>query len=257
LGGKRVVPASESTRPEDFSEVFRRQGVLVVGGHAVNLWASYYAPRGDSELAQFAPFVSKDGDVYLRDKELAVAVAAAAGWKFRNNPEARSPVLGHIYLVRSGRELTVDVLRAVRGLTDADLSATEEIRFVDGQAYLVPAPEVMLKAKLANLATIQQEDRPDLRHARIMIVCCRNYLIDACQAVLSQKITERDAVDRFMATLQVLRTAEAREMDRRHKLGLLTAIPARASLQGLTGLPRLLAFYDHQVQQKQGPWTAP
>lgn len=59
------MPVPEFTRPEDFSEVFGREGVLVVGGHAVNLWASYYAPRGDAELKGFAPFLSKDGDIFL------------------------------------------------------------------------------------------------------------------------------------------------------------------------------------------------
>lgn len=243
----------EPTRPEDFIEVFGKRGVLVVGGHAVNLWASYYAPRGDVELRRFAPFLSKDGDIFLRDKEVALAVAAAAGWKFRNNPEARSPVLGHIYLVKDGRELTVDVLRSVRGLTEADLNSTEEIRLVDGRTYRVPAPEVMLKAKLANLATINQENRPDLRHVRIMAVCCRHYLSDVYAAVLAQDISERDATDRFMDTLRIVQTPQAHEMGQKFDLRLNEAIPARASLKELARLPRLLAFYDHQTGPKQGP----
>lgn len=251
--GSPAVSESESTRPEDFSAVFGREGVLVVGGHAVNLWASYYAPRGDDELKRFAPFLSKDGDIFLRDKAIARAVAAAAGWKFRNNPEARSPVLGHIYLEKEGRELTVDVLRSVRGLTEADLTATEAIRFVDGRTYWVPAPEMMLKAKLANLATIDQENRPDIRHVRIMIVCCRHYLPDAYQAVLSKNLSERDAVDRFMATLDVTRDARALAMDYKHDLNLTASIPPPTALLELQRRPRLLALYDHQIRQKQAP----
>ncbi len=219
----------------------------------MNLWASYYAPRGDDELKRFAPFVSKDGDIFLRDKVVARAVAAAAGWKFRNNPETRSPVLGHIYLEKNGRELTVDVLRSVRGLTDVDLSATEAIRFSDGRTYWVPAPEMMLKAKLANLSSINQENRPDLRHVRIMTVCCRHYLVDAYRAVLSQHMSERDAVDRFMGTLNVTRDAQAVALDHQHDLGLATSIPRREILGELYRLPRLLAYYDHQIRAHQGP----
>ena len=167
----------ETTTPDDFDPIFR-QSVLVVGGHAVNLWGSYYAHRGDARLQQFAPFISKDGDVFIRDKALARAIASAAGWQFRDNPEVRSPMIGHIYLVRNGQELRVDVLRSVTGVTGADLAATEELRFVDGRAYLLPAPEVMLKAKLANLATHKQEDRRDARHAQIMVACCHHYLMD-------------------------------------------------------------------------------
>ena len=237
----------ESTIPEDFDPIFTQQ-VLVVGGHAVNLWASYYAPRGDPELVQFAPFISKDGDIFLRDKEIAGAIAATAGWNFRENPEARAPVLGHIYLIRDGRELTVDVLHTVTGLTGTDLAATEALVFRDGRTYQLPTPDVMLKAKLANLAMHYQEERQDARHVRSMVVCCRHFLTDAYAAVVVAKIPEREAVDRFMTTLRVRRDSRAGEMDRLHTLNLPAAIPAQADLVELPRLDHLRAFYDHQIQ---------
>jgi len=49
------VPPSKLTRPEDFTDVFRREGVVVVGGHAVNLWASCYAPGDDLCLDAAVP----------------------------------------------------------------------------------------------------------------------------------------------------------------------------------------------------------
>lgn len=223
---------------------------MVVGGHAVNLWASYYAPRGDLELARFAPFLSKDGDIFLRDKALAMALATAAGWKFRSNPEPRSPVLGHIYLEKEGRELTVDVLQSVRGLTSGDMNTTEAIELRDGRRYAVPAPEVMLKAKIANLATIPQVDRPDLRHVRILAICCRHYLTDAYAAVQAGQLSERDAVERFMSTLKVIQSAEARSMDRKHALDLDAAVPPRAALPGIDAFPRIESFYAHQINRK-------
>ena len=65
--------------------------------------------------------------------------------------------------------LQVDVLRSVTELSDDDLAATESITFEDGKSYSVPAPDVMLKAKLANLRQHKQEDRQDERHVRILI----------------------------------------------------------------------------------------
>ncbi len=247
------MSASDVTQPEEFGDVFAQPGVVVVGGHAVNLWASYYAPRGDDELRRFAPYVSKDGDIFLRDKDLARAVAAASGWKFRNNPEVRSPVLGHIYLEKEGRELTVDVLRTVRGLTEADLNATETIRLGDGRSYSVPAPEVVLKAKLANLESITQENRADQRHVRILVVWCRHYLADLYQAALNRQISERDAVDRFGDTLKVVRTPHAVKLAQGHKIDLSFAIPGRSTLERLPELPGLLAFYDNQISVRQTP----
>jgi hypothetical protein len=48
----------EQTQPGDFDPIFS-QDVVIVGGPAVNLWASYYAARGDEVLAGFAPFTSQ------------------------------------------------------------------------------------------------------------------------------------------------------------------------------------------------------
>lgn len=96
---------ADQTQPEDYDPVFD-QGVVIVGGQAVNIWAEVYAARGDRILETFAPFMSKDAD-----------------------------------------------------------------------------PDIMLKAKMANLAGIWQDDRDDERHVRIMILCCRHYLRDAATAV--------------------------------------------------------------------------
>jgi hypothetical protein len=162
------VSTPEATTPEDFDPIFS-QRVVIVGGHAVNLWASFYAARDDPELAQFAPFTSKDADIFLRDSALASAIAASASWEFHGNPEPRSPVLGILVMQRGTVSLQVDVLRSVTGLSDDDLAATESITFEDGKFYSVPAPDVMLKAKLANLRQHKQEDRQDERHVRILI----------------------------------------------------------------------------------------
>jgi hypothetical protein len=238
----------DATTPEKFDSIFQ-QNVVIVGGHAVNLWASFYEPRGDQELAKFSPFTSKDGDIYLRDKELAQAVAAAAGWRFRDNPEIRSPVIGHIYLERGdGEEVTVDVLRSVTGLTDKDLSVTEVIELVNGRTYRLPTPDVMLKAKLANLASYEQTDRQDARHARMLVICCRHYLVDAYQAAIDGLLPERDVVDRFMAASRVIRSSQARQLDTPHVLRLDQAIPTSERLRELGRLLHFSAFYAHQVR---------
>lgn len=239
----------ETTRPQDFDPIFS-QGVVIVGGHAVNLWASFYADRGDPALAGFAPFTSKDADIFLQDRDLALAVAATAGWMFRSNPEPRSPVLGAIVMKRGDVELQVDVLRSVTGLTADDLAATESITFANGKSYSVPAPDVMLKAKLANLATHKQRERQDERHVRILIRCCAHYLADACVAAVAGSLSEREVVERFMATHRVATGQVARRLEKKFALDLSDAIPTREALGKANELGRIRAFYDHQVEGK-------
>ncbi|MFT3870925.1 MAG: hypothetical protein QM715_20925 [Nibricoccus sp.] len=240
------MPTPESTTPEDFDPIFS-QGVVIVGGHAVNLWASYYAVRGDSVLAQFAPFTSKDADIFLRDPSLAQAIAAAAGWEFRGNREPRSPVLGILVMQRNNVSLQVDVMRSVTGLTHDDLAATESITFENGKSYSVPAPDVMLKAKLANLRQHNQANRQDERHVRILLRCCRHYLEDVCAAVTAGELPEREAIERFMIVWRLISAPEAKVLDQQYGLELHTAVPIKEALGDLSSLPRVRAFYQHQV----------
>ena len=238
------------TTPDAFDPIFR-QGVSIIGGHAVNLWAAYYAERGDKELREFEPFTSKDGDIYLKDPDLAQAIAAAAGWRFVKNPEPRSAVVGMIVMEKAGKVLEIHVMRVVNGLSDADLAKTEELTLKDGTVYCVPAPATMLKSKLSNLDSINQKDgqRQDERHARIMIPCVRHYLADTLEAVRMGTIPEREAVDRFMEAHRITTTAKAQQLDRAHNLKLVAAIPNREVLGNLSELPRLCAFYEHQIQR--------
>ncbi len=236
----------DRTKPQDFDPIFS-QGVVIVGGHAVNLWASFYANRGDRILEGFAPFTSKDADIFLKDRDLALAVAAVAGWEFRRNPEPRSSVLGAIVMKKGGTELQVDVLRSVTGLTHDDLAVTESIAFANGKSYAVPAPDIMLKAKLANLSTHEQKERQDERHVRILTRCCALYLADIFTAMQAGHLSEREAVERFMAAQRVITSTKARALEKRYKLGLSAAVPARTSLGVMKAYSRLRAFYDHQV----------
>lgn len=238
----------ETTRPQDFDPIFS-QGVVIVGGHAVNLWASFYADRGDPVLARFAPFTSKDADIFVKDRDLAVAVATTAGWQFRSNPEPRSPVLGAIVMTKGEAELQVDVLQSVTGLSADDLAETETIAFANGKNYSVPAPGVMLKAKLANLAAHAQGDRQDERHVRILLLCCAHYLADACAALLAGNLSEREVVERFMATWRVITNAETDRLEKRYALDVLSAIPVRKAIGKAGNLPRIRAFYTHQIER--------
>lgn len=72
----------------------------------------------------------------------------------------------------------------------------------------------MLKAKLANLSAHEQRDRQDERHVRILVLCCAHYLADACDALLAGDLSDREAVERFMATWHVSTSAAAGRMKR-------------------------------------------
>ncbi|MDR1279875.1 MAG: hypothetical protein LBK99_03520 [Opitutaceae bacterium] len=240
------MPEQQQTSPADFDPVFSK-GMPIVGGHAVNLWAMLYSNRGDAELEAFFPFTSKDGDIFVKRRELAVTLANEIGWEFHANPEVRSPMLGKIILNRDGRRFEVDVLRSVTGLTDKDFETVNAIPFEDGKIYALPPPDIMLKAKIANAATHDQATRQDVRHIRILLRCCAHYLADAVENVRKGELSERDAIDFFMSAWRVISSERAKAQAVRFDLDLKSAIPPEKSLGDISGLSRLQAFYRHQI----------
>jgi hypothetical protein len=91
----------------------------------------------------------------------------------------------------------------------------------------------MLKAKVANLLFHDQRDRQDVRHASIMITCCRHYLIDTFEAAASGRIGERDAVDRFMSARNVVSSEQAQQADKQFQLDVYPAIPPAEGFSNL------------------------
>ncbi|HTH49293.1 MAG TPA: hypothetical protein VMB21_17385 [Candidatus Limnocylindria bacterium] len=251
---------SGNTIPEDFDPVIRQDGVLLVGGHAVNLWAGYYAGRGDAELAAFAPFTSKDADIFMPDREIALGIAATAGWEFRENPDeaATMPVMAYITLVRGTETLRVEVLRRVTGLDAAELAETEILSLKSGVRYCVPAPEIMLKAKLANAVMIDQKGRQDVRHVRMMVVCCRAYLEDIAQAVAKGSVSAAEGALRFDAVRRVLACPWAGQTREKYGVNVSAALPPREKLGDDPKLNLIRQTYEAAPRQViKGPGLAP
>ena len=91
------------------------EALVVVGGHAVNLWSEYYFALGVKALAAYMPFTSKDLDLIGPAGLLERLHATHKGKLTRSDP--RSPVLGRLDIVReNGSLLRIEVLHGVKGL---------------------------------------------------------------------------------------------------------------------------------------------
>jgi hypothetical protein len=66
-------------------------------------------------------------------------------------------------------------------------------------------------------------------------------------------LAEREAIERLMTVKRLISTADAEELSQKLGLQLDTVIPAREALGDLDSMPRIRAFYDHQVQPKAQP----
>ncbi len=213
---------SEQLRPAAFATVLTDPAQpLIVGGQAVNLWAEIYV-EATPELHPFAPFVSKDADIH-GNRALAEILHRRSGWacRFFDEPRQTAVALLTKPADAAGPALNVEVLRTVYGVNDDDLSRNLVREIRPGELYRIPDPFVLLKAKLANVAHLSVENRPqDLKHARMLLPISRAYLLEMHAAIGRPDMTERNFLGAVAYATEIIRSRDARAVTLRHGLDL-------------------------------------
>ncbi|MDB6077715.1 MAG: hypothetical protein JWO82_1462 [Akkermansiaceae bacterium] len=216
---------------------------LVVGGHAVSLWALIYRDRLGSKLDEFFPLLSKDLDL-LGDARLLEELHRIRGgvvlWA-----GARSPLIGQLKIEIGGKVLKVEVLREVLGVTRKQLQEGSQIITIDEVEACIPSPVVQLQAKIANVARIDQSDRNDLRHLRIMMLVVREFLVDVLTAVKAGTFEPRAAIDELEAVRTAVSSNEATRCIRIASLDL-SAVWPRELLRSSDN-ERIRKFVEHRL----------
>jgi hypothetical protein len=232
----------EQHPPSAFEEIFASpERPIIVGGQAVNLWAEHYS-QFDPLIKTLGPFVSKDADIF-GTRDLAERLAATSRWQLTNYYEPRTIALAILSKELPGKEpLIVEVIGSVNGLTDKDLVAPDILEFRPGQIYRVPSPVILLKAKLANVAKIDQTQRQDVRHVRILIPCVRQYLADALENAKAGQMSERSFVNLLEASRELCTTPRNLELAREHSFGLDVIFPPQLAHSDLEKVSNFVRF---------------
>ena len=102
-------------------------------------------------------------------------------------------MIGYVETLIRDEPRKIEVLRDVKGLSRAELADAVDL-IVDGLRIRVLAPVKVLKAKICNTVTLDQNDRNDVNHVRIMIECVREFLRDILVEIIEGHATQRDAV---------------------------------------------------------------
>lgn len=216
-----------------------------MGGHAVNVWALSYCDRAASGIAPHEPLTSSDMDIYATRNallwlglELGVEVRFAA---------PRDVVLGEIEIDIGGRPYILEALRSVKGVTDTELAEARALVEVAGNEILVPLPHVLLKAKLSNALELDQKDRHDVKHVKLLAVVLREYLLDIV-GVASLK-TEREILSIVRDAIEVAMSEDAVRIEKSHGISFLSYLPLEA-MESST--PRIASFSKNEYRKRYG-----
>lgn len=236
-------PDTTPRTPDDFSQYLATQEpLLLVGGQAVNLWALYY----DEVTIDLAPFVSRDIDI-LGKRETLKEIAQLAGLKpnyFKLKPPSNE--VGYIMPSDTNdTPMLIEVLRWVNGATMEELEANA-VTFKIGEqdiAVRVPAPIVLLQAKLSNVATIKQDGRQDRKLIQILHRVIPEYLKDYAQLVHEGTKTERALVNVLHTLLAIMQPTKTKQIF--EECGLSRTVLFNS--MGTANLTKVNAFMQHQL----------
>jgi hypothetical protein len=236
------MPAIPERKPADFADILCGSELpLMVGGQAVNLWAEVYG-QALPVLGSFEPFVSKDADIY-GTRVLAEQLAHRAGWELHFDPRRDSIVAAILRKQRIPDEtpLTIEVLSQVNGLTEADLGINTVVESVTKYSFRIPAPPVLLKAKLYNLASLVFNERPqDLKHARMLCEIVPHYLNELHVECRAGRVPETTIIKAVEYTADLITSGYAGNAARPRGLDLARVIPASIWLSGPAALQPIL-----------------
>jgi len=219
---------SEERSPAEFADILSSAELpLIVGGQAVNIWAELYAEKTPG-LNAFAPFTSGDADIY-GSRALAESLARRTGWTFTPVNERESDLVAILTKETSSGQssLTIEVLQEVNGLTAADLRLDTTVELAPGECYRTPSPLVLLKAKLYNLASLANLDRPqDLRHVRMLLYIVPQYFTELHSEYRAGRGTIQNMAGAIRYVRDVVRAGFAGNVCRQHALDFRQLLPA-------------------------------
>lgn len=163
---------------------------LLIGGQAVYFWASRYA-REEPSLEQRRPFVSADID-YQGNRADVVRIAAQLGSLPVFPPKVAMSALAGIVSFRIGNQpASIEIVRFVPGVKPGEAALLAVEHEFQGHTIRVLDPVSLLRGK-ANLAlTVNQKQRRDVEHLRIMVLCVRAFPRETLRGVESGGLLPR------------------------------------------------------------------
>lgn len=202
--------------------------LLIVGGQAVNFWANKYASQ-EKGLKEFEPYTSDDIDFYgLKDEARAVAKALGVEIKITKKAKA-SPVSAFFEVVGpNGTKMPVHFLHNLRGIKDELITSSAVEGDWKGIPVRVTNPIVSLQGKISCLHELDQDDRQDEKHVRILILCSRAFIKDLCREAEDSQSMTKDLIKTCNRLAEMLSSKKAKAVSVQYGFDFMNVFPEDA-----------------------------
>lgn len=156
-------------------------GLLLVGGQAVNLWAERYQAM-EPAILNYQPFTSCDADFYRRAPKLKLP----PNWTRLHLPtKGRVKIVTHALEGPEGQ--TAEIIRTVNGLTEKEVEDGSIVIEYANRPMWFLVPPALFQAKLENIKSLDQKDRQDLKHFKLLIPVTRCFFNDVLTSFTSSE----------------------------------------------------------------------
>jgi hypothetical protein len=158
--------------------------LILIGGQAINIWASYYMARA-AELQAEGPFTSKDID-FLGDRAAVIECAERLqGTSVLPVPfEQHSPVNSGIvrFVDADGYPREIDFNCTLLGVRAEEVKETCVELQADGIPFKTMHPVLCIDARVPVILTLGRTDPTTLSQLRAAIFCAREFIRDLLAA---------------------------------------------------------------------------
>jgi len=169
-----------------------KEPYFLEGGQAVNFWAEYYSAAAKAKgLQKFAPFTSKDCDIWIGMAAMRHLQSKASGKLLKG----KSPADGQIgiFTIEGDIPRTIDLMSGVYGINPDENERLRQ-RAYRFNGITVLDPLNLFRSKCHCLIDLDQTDRQDEKHLKMLCLILPAHLSDLIRIVKAGEIKERQLI---------------------------------------------------------------
>jgi hypothetical protein len=202
----------------------RGKPYVLIGGQAVYFWASRYAAE-ERGVEQWRPFTSKGID-FQGGRDDVLRIAKELGFRAQL-PDSRqmTALAGVVPFQVGGSPTTIEFVRLMPGVKQRVVEKLAAEYEFAGHRLRVADPISLLSCKLYLALKVDQKERRDVEHLRILLLCVRAFLRETLLGVEAGSLPARGWLGALERVLKLAESSRGKKAVRTLEVDWTEALP--------------------------------